>query len=191
MHASAALRRTFPALRSIAILRNPRERTVSAFNDYVRVGRIRGTANASAAGMEALIGEKVEQVRSGARSLESFDVRILTSGVYIHGLRAWGDAWPAASLPTSLLVLRSEDLFDDTPGTMARVQAFLQLPAPFDPAALQRVRNRNTLPSKARPSRALNALLDGFFAPYNEELYAWLHARGRAWTRWPNASAAG
>ena len=48
--AAPLIRRAFPALRCVAVLRNPRERTVSAFNDYVRMGRIRG-GNASAAGM--------------------------------------------------------------------------------------------------------------------------------------------
>ena len=61
VHSAAAIRAVFPRLRIIAVLRNPRDRTVSAFNDYVRVGRIRGR-NASAAGMEAVVAEKVRDV---------------------------------------------------------------------------------------------------------------------------------
>ena len=48
----------FPTLRAVAILRNPRERTVSAFNDYVRMGRIRGQ-NATANGMDAIVRQKL------------------------------------------------------------------------------------------------------------------------------------
>ena len=184
MHAAAAIRAAFPRLLAVAILRNPRERTVSAFNDYVRVGRIRGR-NASIGGMDAIVSEKVALLTSGARSLESFDMRILSSGVYVHGLRAWGVAWPRASL----LVLRSEDLFADTRGTMGRVRRFLGLQAPFAPEVLRAAHNRNMQPSRSRPSRMLNATLDAFFAPYNEQLYAWAAERGLAFARWENASS--
>jgi hypothetical protein len=184
-HAPAAIRHTFPTLRAIAILRNPRERTVSAFNDYVRMGRIRGR-NASGGGMEALVTEKVGLLASGARTLESYNMRILTSGVYIHGLRPWGATLPRGEL----LVLRSEDFFADTPAAMGRVQAFLELAAPFAPERLRTAKNRNTMASRSRPSHALNTTLDGFFAPYNEQLYEWAARRGIAFGRWENASAA-
>ena len=171
--AAAAIRRVFPQMRAIAILRNPRARTISAFNDYVRMGRIRGH-NASTAGMDAIVGEKIALLRSGRRTMESYDMRILTSGVYVYGLRAWGVQWPSAQL----LVLRSEDLFADTPATMARVQSFLGLARPFEPGPLLRASNRNTDASRSAPSNALERRLDDFFSPYNEELYAWLRARG-------------
>lgn len=184
VHAPMALRTVFPHLRAIAVLRNPRERTTSAFNDYVRVGRIR-RANATASGMESLIYEKLRLLATKQRTLESFDMRMLTSGVYIHGLRKWGDpgAWPQRQL----LVLRSEDLFGSTVATMGRVQQFLGLSAAFQASALQRVHNKNPI-RKARPSRKLNETLDAFFAPYNEELYAWAAARNVPFARWENAS---
>ena len=184
--AARVLRAAFPALRVLAVLRSPRERTVSAFNDYVRVGRIRGRDASSAAGMEQLVRAKIAQLASGSAHAETFALRILTSGIYIHGLRAWGRHWPAAQL----LLLRAEDVFADTPAEMARVQAFLRLRAPFEARALRTVRNRNPLASKARPSAALSAALDAFFAPHNEALYAWLAARGVPWTRWENATTA-
>ena len=73
--------RAFPQLRVVAVLRNPRERTVSAFNDYVRMGRIHAH-EATRDGLEELIGHTVALVASGNRSLEDFDVRILTPGVW-------------------------------------------------------------------------------------------------------------
>ena len=89
--AATQLRATFPSMRAIALLRNPRERTVSAFNDYLRMGRIRraaGGATARDAQMLTLVASKIEMLRSGVRQLEDFDMRILTSAVYIHGLEA-------------------------------------------------------------------------------------------------------
>ena len=89
----------------------------------------------------------------------------------------------------SLLILRSEDLFAATASTMARVQSFLALDSSFPPSALLRARNRNTLDSRSRPSAELVRMLDGFFAPYNEQLYAWMHAQGKAFRRWDNGSS--
>ena len=66
MEAAARIHAVFPALRAIAVLRNPRERTVSAFNDYVRMGIIRyegahraRTPAERAEVMASLIDEKV------------------------------------------------------------------------------------------------------------------------------------
>jgi len=182
VEAATTIHAVFPSLRVIAILRNPRERSISAFNDYVRMGRIR-SGNATSGGMEALIREKVGLLRSGERTLEDFDMRILTSGVYIHGLEAWGRTWPAAQLH----VMRAEDLFADTSGAMARVHAFLGLE--------QRSKlswgasNRNTMKSKSKSSPGLDTFLDEFFAPYNAQLYAWARHRGMQLEPWPNASA--
>ena len=70
MGAAARIHAVFPALRAIAVLRNPRERTVSAFNDYVRMGIIRyegahraRTPAERAEVMASLIDEKVSGVK--------------------------------------------------------------------------------------------------------------------------------
>ena len=186
VRAAGLVYRAFPQLRVVAVLRNPRERTVSAFNDYVRMGRIHAH-EATRDGLEELIGHTVALVASGNRSLEDFDVRILTSGVYIHGLRSWGEVWPTQQL----LVLRSEDMFADAVGVMDRVQDFLQLPRAIRPSRMhadqrrrQRVTSRKLSKLKAKPSRNVNATLDAFFAPYNDKLYAWMEAQGREFTPW-------
>ena len=75
-------------------------------------------------------------------------------------------------------------------GLDTRVQAFLRLEPPFDPATLapHRARNRNTAASKSRPSRWINETLDAFFAPYNAQLYEWTSARGIPFGKWSNAT---
>lgn len=134
-------------------------------------------------GMEEVVLSKVALVREGRRSLEDFDVRMLTSGCYIHGLRAWGRQWAVSQL----LLVRSEDLFAETATTLARVVSFVGL-RPFTPTTGQlSPRNHNSM-AKATPSALLNATLDDFFAPYNEQLYEWAARRGTPFARWPNAS---
>jgi len=130
---------------------------------------------------------QVRLVTSGARDYEAFDVRMLTSGVYIHGLTAWGKAWPRAQL----LVLQSEALFADNAREMARVQAFLGLHRPF---ASERhgsagVHNRNADPRRVHPLARTNRTLDAFFAPFNSQLYEWCARHGVPFAQWPNASA--
>ena len=183
VRAPVRLRTTFPGLRVVAVLRNPWARTLSAFHDYIRNGRISESAHNSE-GMERLIVQKVQLVRSGQRTMEDFDVRILTSGVYIHGLRAWGRHWPASDL----LVVRSEDMFDDAAAVLSRLESFLRLPHFVLPAERIRVHNRNAM-LRSPPSRKLNETLDAFFAPYNEELYAWAAGRGAPFARWENATS--
>jgi hypothetical protein len=187
--AASQIRATFPSLRAIAVLRNPRERSVSAFNDYVRMGRISvGSLPADKdRQLRRLIEDKIGLLRRGERSLEDFDVRILTSAVYIHGLSEWGRIWPTAHL----LVIQSEGMFADAEGVVRRVQDFLGLRRAIPTSVYARVHNRNTQPLKARASPELNAVLDAFFAPYNEQLYAWMDARKFAFQRWPNATAEG
>ena len=180
------LYRTFPQLRVVAVLRNPRDRTVSAFNDRMAMAASKVNENEANGWLEKLIGHTVALVASGNRSLEDFDVRVLTSGVYIHGLRSWGEVWPTQQL----LVLRSEDMFADAVGVMDRVQDFLQLPRAIRSSRMQAdQRRRQRVASryshlKAKPSRNVNATLDAFFAPYNAQLYAWMEAQGRDFTPW-------
>ena len=96
-------------------------------------------------GMEAVLGEKVNLLRVGARTLESFDMRILTSGVYIHGLESWGRELP----PTQLLVIRSEDMFADVRGTVLWIDSFLGLRPPANALA------PDSAPKRARPDMSV------------------------------------
>ena len=156
---------------------------MSAFNDYVRMGRIAGK-DSNERKMLLLLDDMISKLRSRAATLEDYSMRLLTSGVYIHGLRKWGQVWPASQL----LVVRSEDMFKDSAKALGRVQDFLKLPRAISAETAHKVHNRNTASSRARPSRRLNDTLDGFFAPFNEELYAWFAGRGERFERWPNAT---
>ena len=125
----------FPTMKAVAVLRNPWVRTLSAFHDYIRMGRIK-TSVGTPQGMEELVSGKIWLVQSGERNLEDFDVRILTSGVYIHGLRACPPPSPRLAIShvarhlsssrasgawstwssSQLYVVRSEDMFERTAG---------------------------------------------------------------------------
>eukprot|EP00326_Haptolina_ericina_P030333 CAMPEP_0181171320 /NCGR_PEP_ID=MMETSP1096-20121128/1843_1 /TAXON_ID=156174 ORGANISM="Chrysochromulina ericina, Strain CCMP281" /NCGR_SAMPLE_ID=MMETSP1096 /ASSEMBLY_ACC=CAM_ASM_000453 /LENGTH=193 /DNA_ID=CAMNT_0023258953 /DNA_START=67 /DNA_END=648 /DNA_ORIENTATION=- len=168
-------------MKAVAVLRNPWVRTLSAFHDYIRMGRIK-TSVGTPQGMEELISGKIWLVQSGERNLEDFDVRILTSGVYIHGLRAWS-TWSSSQL----YVVRSEDMFERTADVLSKIQRFLGLSEyHWSPSELK-PRNKNIM-RRAFASASLNRSLDDFFVPYNEELYAWMSSRRIPFGRWENAT---
>uniref|UniRef100_A0A7S4BDI7 Sulfotransferase domain-containing protein n=1 Tax=Chrysotila carterae TaxID=13221 RepID=A0A7S4BDI7_CHRCT len=75
--------------------------------------------------LASLVVEMIRKVQSGERSLEDFDVRLLTSGVYIHGLRKWGQEWPMEQL----LLLQAETLFSEPRATVERILNFLNIQA--------------------------------------------------------------
>lgn len=64
--------------------------------------------------------------------------------------------------------MRTEDLGASTEAAVGGVQAFLGLSRQVDGALLRVSHNRNAM-KKASASAALNATLDGFFGPYNEQ----------------------
>jgi hypothetical protein len=77
-------------------------------------------------------------------------------------------------------------MFADTASTMARVHRFLGLDQHHSSVYGQAM-NKNQ-GKKSRSSRALDHMLDDFFAPYNAQLYAWMEQRGERFEPWPIAN---
>jgi len=179
--AAAAVHSSFPALRAVALLRNPTDRALSEFNAQIRANLV-AESQANAGGMLAAFRQMVAMVSTGRRSMEDGDVRMLTQGVYIHGAHAWERQFGGA-----LFVLQTEEVFgraEVAEAATRRLLAFLGIGGHL-PANV--VENRNLF-KRAASTPQLNSLLDRFYAPYNEQLYAWAQRRGSRLQRWPNAT---
>ena len=153
-----------PALKLLAILRDPVERALSHH------------AHETAHGYETLplaeaLAAEDERLGGSARALHAppyyyhfghHHHSYLDRGRYAHQLAAWLAHFGRASL----LVLRTEDLAADPAGTLARVFAFLDLPA-------RRVASRPfALPRRAAALDAgLRAALEGRFAAERARLH--------------------
>lgn len=160
--------RLLPQAKLIALLRNPIDRAHSHYEHERRGGReTLSFPDAIEREPERLAGEE-ERLRSdpGYYSYNHHRYSYLRRGCYLDQLRRWTEHYPRAQL----LVLQSERLFGDPPGTMARVHEFLGLPAhtlPRYATYLQGTYAREMPPG-------LRSRLAGYFDPHNRALFQWL-----------------
>jgi hypothetical protein len=167
-HAPERAVRLLPQARLIAVLRNPVDRALSHYQHEVRSGREPlSFEEAIEREPERLAGEE-DRMRADPSyySYAHHRYSYLRRGLYLEQLRRWVECFPRSQL----LVLQSEDLFQDPEAAMAVVHRFLGLrphslkdykpfyPGNYDPG----------LPA------ALRARLADYFEPHNQELYQWL-----------------
>lgn len=94
-----------------------------------------------------------------------FKFSYLQSGKYYEHLKNWISIFPKKQL----LIIKSEDFFDDTKNIFKNIQDFLDLPY-FDLGQYDRHREikYNSMDNNLRKS------LKEYFAPYNSKLYKYL-----------------
>ncbi len=128
--APARVAETAPAVRLIALLRDPVDRAVSHHWDRTRAGiETLSLDDAIAAESERLAGMHEAMVRGDVAASENYEhFSYVTRGLYAGQLREWLAHFPGSQL----LVLRSEDLFQRPQSVLDRVLEYLEL-APFQP----------------------------------------------------------
>lgn len=164
---------TVPDAKVIALLRNPIER---AYSHYQHMARLRFEelefAEALAAEETRLSGE-MERVANDpgypAKDLLRFSYFI--RGRYVEGLERWARHYP---LGERLLVLRSEDLFSDTAGSLRQIERFLDV----DEWIPDQLPNYSYSAKSSRPTGSMDTgvrtALESRFKPWNDKLYALL-----------------
>jgi hypothetical protein len=158
-----------PQAKLIALLRNPVDRALSHYQHEVRGGR-EPLSFAEAIEQEParLAGEE-ERIRRDPDyyGWNHHRYAYTRRGLYLEQLRRWTEHFPRSQL----LVLQSEALFRDPPGTMARVHEFLGLRPHMLPkydSSFQKGNYVREMPPELR------ARLAAYFEPHNRELYRWL-----------------
>jgi Sulfotransferase domain len=169
--------RVIPEARLIALLRNPVDRAFSHYQQGVRKGR--ETRNFE----EAVAAEKAWSSDSGSevperegRTTGPGRNGYVSRSIYVDQLLHWSKFFPREQL----LVLRSEDFFEDPQETLKRAFDFLglpewelQTPEPRDKVKHKRnKRNKGTYEQRMDP--ATRRRLEEFFAPHNKRLYDFL-----------------
>jgi sulfotransferase family protein len=160
--------RVMPQARLIALLRDPVER---AYSDYQMVAR---------KGREALAFEETiaaaEKVQppdedGGAREgIGGARHGYLSRSIYVDQLLRWREHFPTEQL----LVLKSEDFFENPKETLKVVLEFLGLPE-WEPGAEELEggkRNEGRYEQKMDPSTRRR--LEEYFEPHNRRLYDYL-----------------
>lgn len=159
------VRAELPDARLIVALRDPVERAYSHYRERVRAGVEPLTfEQALAAEPERLAGE-LQAMQANpdyySRAHDWYSYR--DRGVYAPQVRRWQQAFPASSL----LILRSEDLYADPQTTLHQVTDFLGLPR----IALSSAERWNYQPSSTGMQAQTQAELRSFYRPHNAVLY--------------------
>ena len=155
-----------PEARLIALLRNPVERTLSAYHHRVRNGSERRTFEEAVD--EAL---KAEEARRPGEDRADFPDEMphgfLSNCVYVDHLMRWARFFPKEQI----LVLKSEDFFERPSETLKPVFDFLGLPQ-WEPNASELPEQRkNKGGYEQAMAPRLRRRLEEFFEPHNRRLY--------------------
>jgi hypothetical protein len=161
-HAPERMAQVVPQARLIALLRDPVERAYSDYQMVARKDREHKT-------FEEAIGLQ-EPAEAGDRAALSEDSEYLSRGVYVDQLLRWTEFFDREQL----LVLKSEDFFENHTETLEVVLEFLGLPE-WEPEASELEggkRNAGRYGEEMDPSTRRR--LEEYFAPHNRRLYDFL-----------------
>lgn len=160
--------RVVPDARLIAVLRNPVDRAISHYHHEVRKRREFLPIEAALAAEEGRLAGAKERLLAGGNDTYSFNhhrYSYKARGRYAEQLQRWLKHFPAEQL----LVLRSEDLYEDPAQTLGDVFDFLQLPG-WMPDRFKAHGSRSYPAALADVRRQLW----DYFEPHNEALEALL-----------------
>ena len=156
-----------PEVQLIALLRNPVERAYSDYQQVARKGR-------ETLAFEEAIGAAVEGSTPGEENeartaLADARHRYLSRGIYVDRLLRWTKFFDKEQL----LVLKSEDFFENPQDTLKVVLEFLGLPE-WEPTAEELGGRRNKGAYEEGMDPATRRRLEEYFEPHNQRLYDFL-----------------
>jgi hypothetical protein len=170
-HAAKRASMVVPDAKLITLLRNPVDRAYSHYQHQVK--RVPGKARETLTFEEAIEAEdrilpaevsnllQDEYYQSPSHRTRSY----LSRGIYVDQLLVWSSFFPRRRM----LVLKSEDLFDDTTNALERVLDFLEIPH-WTPEAY-------SIPNKREYTVVepfVRQRLDEYYEPHNQRLYEYL-----------------
>lgn len=160
---AARIHQVFPEMKLILLLRNPVNRAISQYHHWVRLGLERQPlATVMESEMEQLSGYPHSVVRDIYWQTSS---KYLWRGIYVVFLKHWLQFFPREQL----LVLKSEDFYQNPAATLQQVFEFLELPS-FSSGEYQ-PHNQGTYPSIPDSVRVQ---LVNYFRPHNQVLEEFL-----------------
>jgi hypothetical protein len=170
-HVPERVARVLPQAKLIVLLRNPVERAYS----HYRHNATRGFEHASFAEAVASEEQRIQAEREKALRDEWYysttymRQSYLAKGIYVDQLKHWLEFFPREQV----LVLKSEDLYEEPERIYKQTLAFLAVP-PLVPESLQKGfqqhnKSEDSLPGEIDPQ--LREQLLAYFEPYNARLY--------------------
>jgi len=161
------VRETNAGIKAIALLRDPVERAWSHHQERVHNGveplGFEAALEAEDNRLEGEMGKMLADPNYYSSAHDFYSYR--SRGIYLPQIQNWHASFPASQL----LVLRSEDMYQDVQGTFDTVCNFLGIP----PHQLPDTRVFNAITTSKIPSAARDAL-SGFYEPHNAALASYL-----------------
>ncbi len=161
--AAGRVHELMPQVRLITLLRDPVERAFSHWKERRTEGKEPlGFAEALAAEEERTAGERERLIADPDLFSEAYDWHTYRArGRYLEHLEPWLELFPREQM----LILPSESLYRDPPGTYAEVLRFLGLP-PHELSRYEVFNDRKSSPM----DEAVRAELTEYYRPHNEAL---------------------
>lgn len=164
-NAPQRVQNAYPQVKLIAVLRNPVERAISNYHQLVRLGKEKRT-------LEEVMTTEMNFLR-GVENLDGVQQQYwqtergnIWNSLYIHFIEKWLNVFPVEQL----LILRSEELFEQPQKTMEKVFQFLGLTNySFSSYPIYNKGETYTQPDAKNIQQ-----MKVFFDPYNQQLEALL-----------------
>lgn len=165
---------TIPEVKLIALLRNPIDRAYSHYHHTKRIGRENLSFEDAIAQEELRVKRLENESRElGLKSSPAYNYTYLASGMYARQLKNWLKYFDQKQL----LILKSENFFNEPEAKFKQVLNYLKLPD-WSPQKYRK-HNNNFYPQEIKPST--RKFLAEYFQPYNQELYELL-GRDFSWS---------
>jgi hypothetical protein len=170
-----------PAAKVVVVLRDPVERTHSGFKHMTRYGLEHRTFEEALDAEPEVVDAELPKIAADPdyRALSYRRHAYMQRGNYAGQLKPWLEHFDASQI----LILESEELFEDEATAYAKVLDFVGL-RPWVPAEFRNHSNLAAVPVPSKIDPATRARLEQHFAPLNAELEALL---GRSF-RWGAAA---
>jgi hypothetical protein len=156
-----------PKTKIIILLRNPVDRALSHYHHWLRFKWEKRSFEAAIASELELLSDPANLSHEASPAVWDSQ-KFLWRGLYFQFLQNWLSVFPREQL----LILRSEDLYENPQTTYDRVLEFLELPA----HQLDEFRRHNPGNYTADRSGSIYSQMRDFFHPHNqklEELLGW------------------
>ncbi len=167
-HASSRIKKTIPNVKLIVMLRNPVDRALSQYFKIVKIGREKLSFEEAIKAEEGRIRDERKKMlqEENYYSLKIHRFSYLSGGKYIEYLKPWFDLFSKEQI----LVLKSEDLYEEPAKIYKKTLKFLNLPE----WELPQYKKYNYLDDKPKMNPIIRKNLVDYFRPYNEKLYKYL-----------------
>ena len=152
------IKKLFPDLKLIAMLRNPVERTISEYYHAANHGL-------ETRSLETIIELEKERLATNSRSEAMQHFGYLLNSIYVEKIAQWRNNFPS----NNILIIESESFFSNTARVMKQVSKFLAI------SELQLDKHiRYNVGTYPPVTSAIEQKLKDFFTPFNQELEEYL-----------------